>query len=464
MIEQMKSWILSGVALVAGMACVVGIWSMVPREDPQVAENRARFDKLSGQQQSDLRNKATAFVDPANESELVRLQNIHVAVKKNPALMTRLETLDTLLSNLDPETKAKLSPDGEFASDWADQVKELANEKNGCDQNFEFPPSVLVHYGARGPAVVVSGRDYEAFLNSVSEGNWGDNPEYIKFINGDDVAMRRIFKTLVLIDRSIADETSDLNAAILTASRETLIKPGTTRNDEVRKAMKAAGEFAASQPAEVQVVAKNLSGLRVLELGLWNAKRMFLTRCLARETVAPEVFTKNFKRSEQMELMSMAPEDAAQELKSKLVSDNSVADPEIARVNEILAETRDRLKSRTRELFGELSKLKGFSNRSFFGGDRGPRRGRDDDGRGDRGPGGRGPGGRPPGGDPGDRAEPDRRRGNGQPGNGQGTNRVGSSRQPPSRQNSAGAVDAERTASGSDAAKNSTKQSGNNSD
>lgn len=422
MIDQVKSWALSAAALVAGIVCVIGAWSLVPREDDETVRNRTRFVELSGQEQVDLRNKATAFVDPANEPELIRLQKIHQVVSKDPSLLKRLESLDNLLSNLDPEAKARLNPDGEFAENWPHQVLELARQNNAGDERFEFPLDALIHWRFPGPDVVVSGTDYEAFLDRIADHDWGQNDEYLHFINGDDVDMRRMFKTLVLTDRLIETKSSDSSSEILEAARETFIPPGTERNEKLRKAIHQVTTIAASQPAEYRNIAASLSALKILDVGLRNTKRTFL----AREVVTPEVFTRNFKRSEQVELMTMAADEAVQELKAKLVSDNSVENPQIARVNEILEQTRGRVRGRMRELLGELSQLKGFGNRSFFGGDRGPRRGRDDGGRGERGPGDRGPGRgsmgrRPegPGSESGDRAEYERRRG-ARPGEGRG--------------------------------------------
>lgn len=398
---SIKSWLISGSAVLAGMACVVGIWSMVPQEDALTAQNKIRFSQLSGPEQADLRNKATAFVDSTNESELIRLQQIHAAVESDPKLLTRLKSLDGLLENLDADTKAKLNPNGEFAGDWAQQVQVLAQDKNAGDVTYEFPVRVLVDYWAQGPHIVVSGHEYEAFLDQASGMDWGNNPEYQKFIRGEDRTTRRMYKTLALIDRSINDDLAQLNRPVLEVARKLMLPEGQVMDQSRRPPSSRPDENSPEDEARksdreaVMNTLVNFQVLKILEVGLHNINRHFLARCLARETVAPEVFTEHFKRSEQIKLMTMAPTDANQELNARLVKENDLQNPEIARTNEILEEAKRRLSDRSNEL---MSQLRGIRGRSSFGGSRrGRDGGRDGDGRGERGPGERGPGERGPG-------------------------------------------------------------------
>lgn len=405
---SIKSWLISGSSMLAGMACVAAIWSAIPKEDETTIQNKARFSELSGLEQADLRNKAKAFVDAINESDLARLQQIHSAVESDPKLLTRLQSLGGLLANLDADAEAKLNPDGEFANDWAQQVQILAQDKNAGDVTYEFEFDVLAPYGARGPRIVVCGHKYEAFLDKASGGDWGANSVYQTFIDGNDRTTRRMFKTLALADRSMEDDSDELNSSILALAREMLMPKGSYKEERGRPPEPPSYESGDKERDEAREREReksqkqkktfwtNVQTVKILESGLHNIKKDFLCRCLARKTVAPEVFTEHFKRSEQIKLMAMAPADANQELIARLVKENNVQGPESARVNEILAEAKSRRSDRVNQLREIGRKIYGDyrRGRDGRGGDRRGGDGRGGDGRGDRSEGDRGPGGR----------------------------------------------------------------------
>lgn len=432
MSESIKSWFISGGSLIAGMACVIVIWSNIPQEDQTIAQNKVRFSELSSREQADLRNKAKLFVDTTNESELTRLQQIHDAVASDEKLLTRLKSLDCLLGNVDAETKAKLNPNGEFADDWAQQVETLALDENAGDVTYEFAFDRLRESRFRRPPIVVNGYEYEAFLDAASAQDWGQNQEYQKFLKGNDRTTRRMFKTLALVERSMQDESNQLNASIATLAKEMLVPEDSLQEDRnrppeygsERKGDRREEEEREKARAQIRVLFTNLIALEVLEEGLNKIRDEFLRR-VARETVAPEVFTQQFKRSEQLELMTMAPDAANQELTARLVRDNHVQGSETARINEILEQAKKQISERSNDLKGQIRetgyKYFGGSWRGRGGDGRGGdgrgSRGPDDRGNGERGPNGRGPGGRGQGGPAGPPFD-DNRGPNGQPGRG----------------------------------------------
>ncbi|MEP3480518.1 MAG: hypothetical protein ABJZ55_14805 [Fuerstiella sp.] len=431
MSESVKSWFISGGALIVGMATVVVIWLGISQEDQAIADNKVRFSELSGKEQADLRNKAKAFVNTTNKSELVRLQQIHDAVVSDEKLLTRLKSLDGLLANLDAETEASLNPDGEFADDWAQQVEILALDKNAGDVTYEFRIDLSRDLRVHRPAIMVNGHEYEAFLDAASGEDWGDHQEYQKFLNGNDRTTRRMFKTIALIERSMEEESNDFNASVIKLAREILVPKGSVQDDRKRPSEygseKKVSEEREKANAELRVLFTNGKALEVLESGLNNVRDEFLRR-EASETVAPEVFTKQFKRSEQIELMAMAPDAANQELIARLVRDNHVQGSETARINEILAGVKKQIPQRFHEIRVNVRECMGGSWRGGRGGDGRGGDGRGGDGRGgdgrggegrggegrgsrgpdDRGPQGRGPGGRGQGGPNGARFEDDR--------------------------------------------------------
>lgn len=399
-----KSWLISGGSMFAGMACVIAVWGMIPREDDHTVKNKIRFGELSGQEQTDLRNKAKAFVDSTNESELIRLQQIHDAVESDPKLLTRLKSLDGLLASLDADTKAKLNPDGEFSSDWAQQVEILAQDKHAGDVTYEFPASAFLHWQDRGPSVVVDGHKFEAFLDLVSAQDWGTNKEYQKFINGSDRTTRRMFKTLALADRVLQGESAKFNSFVMTSAKDMLVPEGVYEDHRGRPPGQPSdhnGETERDQERErirnqLKPVWANLQVIKILSYGLKNITHDFLSRRV-QETVAPKMFTENFKRVEQMKLMTMAPADATQELNARLIQENNIHDPETARINEILTEAKSKLEDRSKQLMSQVWEVgRNYFESSRRGGRDGrgrDGRGRDDDDRGGdrRGGDGRGP-------------------------------------------------------------------------
>lgn len=433
MTGSIKSWLISGGSMLAGVFCVVAIWWSVPQEDDKTVQNKLRFSQLSGREQADLRNKARAFVDSTNESELTRLQQIHVAVNSDPKLLTRLESLDGLLANLDLDVKSKLNPNGKFAEDWAQQIQTLAKDKHAGDVTYEFPIQVLLHWRTQGPRVAVNGYEYEAFLDQVSAEDWGSNEEYNKFIDGQDRTTRRMFKTLAVAERSMQDDTGELNKSILALAKKLLVPADAHQEEYEGLPENSPGDDGDDERAEerekirsqlVQIEA-NLQAAKLLEYGLKNTGREFLSR-MARETVSPQVFTENFKRSEQIRLMTMTPADATQELSARLVKESNLQNPEFARINAVLAEATSQISEHAKPLWAEYWNIRrrGGSWRGREGGRDG--RGRDEDGRGgdgrsprrpdERGSGERGPNERGPG----ERNQGDRGRGPGGPG-GRGT-------------------------------------------
>ena len=392
MSENIKSWFISGGALIAGIVCVVVIWSCIPWEDQAIAENKVRFNQLSWQEQADLRNKAKAFVNTTNQSELIRLQQIHDAVVSDKKLLTRLKSLDGLLANLDADTEANLNPNGEFADDWAEQVETLALNENAGDVTYEFRIDLSRDSRGHRPVTMVNGYEYEAFLDAASGQEWGDHQEYQKFLSGKDRTIRRMFKTLALIERSMEEDSNEFNASIIRLARKMLVLKESVQEERKRPSEygseKNGSDEREKATAQLRLLFTNLKALEVLENGLNNVRDEFLRR-EARETVSPEVFTKQFKRSEQIELMAMAPDAANQELVARLVRDNHVQGSETARVNEILGEVKKQIPERYHELRVKVReigvKYLGGSFRGGRGGD-----GRGGDGRGSRGPDDRG--------------------------------------------------------------------------
>ena len=409
MSSSIKSWMISGGSLVAGMACVAAIWWLIPKEDATVVQNKLRFEQLSGQEQADIRNKAKAFVDSTNEPELTRLQQIHGAVEANPVLLTRLKTLDGLLVNLNADAKAKLNPDGEFASDWAQQIQTLAQDKNTGDVKYVFPFWVLTgSWRTSTPSVVINGHQYETFLDQASAEDWGSNEEYQDFISRPDRITRRMFKTLALLERSIQDESGELNSSIIALARQMLVSKGPEREERGRPPELSLGSAGSKDRdserekfrTKLKPIYEKRRAIQILEVGLKNIQKNFLSRYAADKTVVPKVFTESFKRAEQIQLMTMAPADANQELKARLVEGNDAQDPEITRINEILADTKTRRAKHLNEL------MRGLRDSWNDGSGRGrPRstggglrpdgtRGPDERGTSERGTPGRGPGGR----------------------------------------------------------------------
>ncbi|MEZ6124940.1 MAG: hypothetical protein R3C49_17480 [Planctomycetaceae bacterium] len=295
----------TGVVLTVLVAGQLG----APEEDLRNAE--LRFSELDAVQQDDLKNRAAAYLGPAGEASLQRVEAIHAAVGQDPQLNARLDRIVELLGDADEETRFQLRPNGTFADDWVETIQRLDSRQPSHDRVLEV--EIPSFSSSEKRTLKFTDAHLQAFLDAAVPQPVPDElAERLKVFNGPEMQCEAsLAKTIWLLSQLLPENRipeKDRNLRrelVVTALRDHLIPEDlrkefppsvdTGRPDDQRRTL---GFFAA--PWLFQL--------------LTYYGTIFDERHTADLSSAVEIFGDECNREKQLALMRQDPSDAARDL------------------------------------------------------------------------------------------------------------------------------------------------------
>lgn len=348
-------------SLLAGivLTSVFFAWRQQPSSEVQAAI--ARFNELPELQQTNVRNIAAEYVkDPAYQQ---RIQAIHIAVEKDPALLEKLHEVDRLLKSQDPPTRAKLQSKD---ANWLQQVEDLHRRQvtTGPMVKTERPFGP----GSGEPIDLIAESQVGDFLDQIigdsgSEELAGLDPE----THRDE---RQLAKIIWLVKKLQPEGESDIyRGRVLEACKTFKVRP-----DDIEKLEEMKARL---RPDEHQFL-NRMMFFTIIRPLLKHYRDRFTQVHVPANSDAVEVFDDEVDRKRQLELMQMDPVEARSQLNSEIIRHLRVPDPAIESLNHDLKELDSQIPrwfdmSRGRGGFGGPGSSRsgfGFPNRPPQGGGR----------------------------------------------------------------------------------------------